>query len=97
MDQWLRALTDLLEDMGSILSTHTMAHNGLQLQLQGFSGLRGYQAYSWHKDIYEYKTPTFGVFMYNQVHKQKLQTIKVKELYYVYSYDRDIAHMNSQQ
>lgn len=59
MDQWLRALTDLLEDMGSILSTHTMAHNGLQLQLQGFSGLHGYQAYSWHKDIYEYKTPMY--------------------------------------
>lgn len=50
---------DLLEDMDSILSTHTKAHNGLQLQLQDFSRLHGYQAYSWHKDIYEYKTPMY--------------------------------------
>jgi hypothetical protein len=33
--QWLRALAALPEDLGSIPSTHTAAHNCLELQFQG--------------------------------------------------------------
>ena len=35
MAQWLRALTALPEDPGSILSTHMAAHNCLKIQFQG--------------------------------------------------------------
>jgi hypothetical protein len=35
MAQWLRVLVDLSEDPGLIPSSHTTAHNHLQLQFQG--------------------------------------------------------------
>lgn len=34
MAQWLRALDNLAEDLGSVLSTHMVAHDGLYLQFQ---------------------------------------------------------------
>ena len=35
MTQWLRALTALTEELGSIPSTYMAAHNCLEIQLEG--------------------------------------------------------------
>lgn len=42
------------EDLGSIISTHTVANNCLQLQFQGIqhSRLCGHQAYMWYTDTH---------------------------------------------
>ena len=51
MAQWLKALTALREDPGSVLSTYTAAHNYLKLQFQGIQHP--------HTDIHEGRAPMY--------------------------------------